>query len=60
MALFSEHFFEMVAIFQVYYFFIETKSHNMTQSEGFTFFDFFFEFLMPISKCNQNGGRDRS
>jgi hypothetical protein len=30
----------------------------MTQSKGFVFFDF-FEFLMPISKYDQNGGRDR-
>jgi hypothetical protein len=32
----------------------------MTQREGFTFFEFFFEFLMLISKCDQNDGRDRS
>ena len=32
----------------------------MTQCEGFLFFDFFFEFVMPVSKCGQNGGLDRS
>ena len=31
----------------------------MTQCEGFQFFDF-FEFFMPVSKCGQNGGLDRS
>jgi hypothetical protein len=31
----------------------------MTQREGFVFF-IFFEFVMHISKCGQNGGRDRS
>ena len=31
----------------------------MTQCEGFPFFGF-FEFFMPVSKCGQNGGNDRS
>ena len=31
----------------------------MTQCEGFPIFDF-FEFFMPVSKCGQNGGLDRS
>ena len=31
----------------------------MTQCEGFPFF-LFFEFFMPVSKCDQNGGLDRS
>ena len=31
----------------------------MTQCEGFPFFGF-FEFFMPVSKCGQNGGLDRS
>ena len=32
----------------------------MTQCEGFPIFRFFFEFFMPVSKCGQNGGNDRS
>ena len=32
----------------------------MTQCEGFAIFYFFFEFFMPVSKCGQNGGLDRS
>ena len=32
----------------------------MTQCEGFPFFLNFFEFFMPVSKCVQNGGLDRS
>ena len=32
----------------------------MTQCEGFPFFVFFLKFFMPISKCGQNGGNDRS
>ena len=31
----------------------------MTQCEGFSIF-YFFEFFMPVSKCGQNGGLDRS
>ena len=31
----------------------------MTQCEGFPIFCF-FEFFMPVSKCSQNGGNDRS
>ena len=31
----------------------------MTQCEGFPIFCF-FEFFMPVSKCGQNGGNDRS
>ena len=31
----------------------------MTQCEVFQFFDF-FEFVMPVSKCGQNGGNDHS
>ena len=41
-------------------FFLETWSHIMTQCEGFPIFWFFFEFFMPVSKCGQNGGLDRS
>ena len=32
----------------------------MTQCKGFPFFLIFFEFFMPVSKCGQNGGLDRS
>ena len=32
----------------------------MTQCEGFPIFCFFFEFFMPVSKCGQNSGNDRS
>jgi hypothetical protein len=32
----------------------------MTQHQGFLLFFDFFEFLMPTSKCDQNGRRDRS
>ena len=32
----------------------------MKQCEGFPIFRFFFEFFMPVSKCGQNGGLDRS
>ena len=32
----------------------------MTQCEGFPIFLFVFEFFMPVSKCGQNGGLDRS
>ena len=32
----------------------------MTQCEDFPIFRFFFEFFMPVSKCGQNGGLDRS
>ena len=32
----------------------------MTQCEGFPFFLIFIEFFMPVSKCGQNGGNDRS
>ena len=32
----------------------------MTQCEGFTIFFIFFQFFMPVSKCGQNGGLDRS
>ena len=41
-------------------FFLETWSHIMTQCEGFPFFLIFFEFFMPVSKCDQNGRLDRS
>ena len=41
-------------------FFLNTKSHIMTQCEGFQFFWFFFEFLMPVSKCDQVCRYDRS
>ena len=41
-------------------FFLETSSHIMTQCEGFPIFGFFFDFFMPVSKCGQNGGLDRS
>ena len=32
----------------------------MTQCEGFPIFFYFFEFFMPVSKCDQNGWLDRS
>ena len=32
----------------------------MTQCEGFPIFLIFFEFFMPVSKCGQNDGLDRS
>ena len=32
----------------------------MTQCEGFLIFLIFFQFFMPVSKCGQNGGLDRS
>ena len=41
-------------------FFLVTWPHIMTQCEGFANFCFFFEFFMPVSKCGQNGGNDRS
>jgi hypothetical protein len=58
-ALFCEHFFKMFAIFQVYYFSWHLGHITWHNAEGLYFFDF-FEFLMSISKYDQNGGRDRS
>jgi hypothetical protein len=40
-------------------FFLITRSHNMTQCEGFTFF-YFFEFLRLDSKCGRNGKHEPS
>ena len=56
---FSEHFFKIIVVLKVFLFFLPTWSHMMTQCEGFPIF-WFFEFLMPVSKCGQNGGLDRS
>ena len=32
----------------------------MTQCKGFPIFLIFFEFFMPVSRCGQNSGNDRS
>ena len=41
-------------------FFLETSSQILTQCEGFPIFWFFSDFFIPVSKCGQNGGLDRS
>ena len=56
---FWEHFFKIIDVLQVCYFSWELghiQWHNAKVSE---FFDF-FEFFMPVTKCGQNDGNDRS
>ena len=57
---FWEHFFQNNCRITSLLFFLATWSHIMTQCEGFLIFWFFFEFFMPVSKCGQNSGLDRS
>ena len=49
-ARFWEHFFKIIAILQVYYFFPETWSHIMTQCEGFPIFWIFYARFKMWSK----------
>ena len=58
-ARFWEHFFENNCRITSLLFFLGTWPHIMTQCEGFPLF-WFFEYFMPVSKCDQNGGLDRS
>ena len=56
---FWEHFFKIIAVLQVYYFSWKLGHIWWHNAKVFQFFDF-FEFFMPVSKCGQNGGLDRS
>ena len=51
-----EHFLKIFAILQVCYFFLETRSHTMTQCEGFKFFWFFLNFLCLIQNTVKTAG----
>ena len=48
---FWEHFFKIIIVLQVYYFFLETWSHMMTQCEGFPIFWIFLNFLCPFQNA---------
>ena len=51
-----EHFLKIHAILQVCIFFLETRSHNMTQCECFTFFWLFLNFLCLIQNPVKTAG----
>ena len=56
---FREHFFRIITVLQVYHFHGNLVTYNETMRR-FPNFLIFFEFFMPVSKCGQNGGNDRS
>ena len=53
---FWEHFFKIIAVLQVYYFFLGTWPHIMTQCEGFPIFWFFLNFLCPFQNAVKTAG----
>ena len=56
---FWEYFFEITTILQVYFFSGNLVTYDDTMRR-FSNFLILFEFFMPVSKCGQNGGLDRS
>ena len=56
---FLKHFWKIIAVLQVFYFPGNLVTYNDTMRR-FPNVSIFFEFFMPVSKCGQNGGLDRS